>query len=115
MRSLAAKISRLQLFERLPGRVVVICAGLESLDRVHNQVELVEIFSARRTEISRDAARGPVENRRELCEGDRIPPELASRTPPQDHVLQRVARDLIIWQRPQGHGVPCTSRAAGPP
>src|SRR5882724_4725334 len=61
------------LFQNLQGVELTpdeVCARLESLHRMHDQVEIVKLPmpSRRLKEVSRKTSRGIVENRRKLCQ-----------------------------------------------
>src|SRR6266566_7411840 len=79
-----------------------ICARLESLHRMRDQVKLVKLRTGRLKEVSRKTSRGAIEDGGEFCQCDgcRLV-ERSGRAAAQDYLLGRVLRLFFFLQVPQ--------------
>src|SRR5207248_907133 len=78
--SLISKIASLQKFERAALTVVEVAAGLNVVDRVDDQVEVIQVTTRRRRRQDRHQLRGR----------NRFALEATARAPAQDHLLDGI-------------------------
>src|SRR5262245_1988327 len=90
---LGAEFSLLEKFQSTRLTSEEVCARLESLHGMHDQVKIVELRAGRFKEVSRKTSCGVVENGRKLyqCYGCRLI-KRSGRAAVQDYLLDRVLR-----------------------
>src|SRR5260370_23609119 len=98
---LVAKGSVLQTLEHSTVAMKDVGSGIEALDGVDNQIEVVELSSDRSLEVRKDevsgfSARRAVEHCGKLRQADRRARKLAAGTAAQDDLLDRVARHFRV-------------------
>ena len=98
---LGAEVARLQKLEQSAAAVKDVRTGLDALNRVDDQIQMVELRSQRIEEIGGHAASGASQHGRELSQGDWRTSELAAGTAAQDDLLDRVTGYFRVGQRLQ--------------
>src|SRR5260370_38501600 len=84
-------------------------SGIEALDGVENQIEVVELSSDRSLEVRNEEVSGysagrAVEHRGKLRQADRRARKLAAGTAAQDDLAERVARHFSAGERVERDG-----------